>query len=435
MKRYESYKDSGVEWIGEIPSHWDVSRMKNHGIVQIGLSYSPEDVSDDNVGTIVLRSSNIQDGKVCMKDLVYVSSEIPSQLRVRDGDILICSRNGSRNLIGKNCLLTRNEEGMTWGVFMTVYRSEHPSYFCWVLNSQVFESQSGMFLTSTINQLTVSTLEGMVIPITPNRDEQEQIVSFLDEKTSQIDDLIKKKEQKIELLKEYRTSLINRVITQGLNPDVPMKDSGIEWIGEIPSHWEVKRLKHISESINGYSFKSEEFDLDNEIPVIRIGDVGDEIDFTTCVKVNSNYLVDKSEFIVVRGDILVGLTGGTIGKSGRYRYDSPSLLNQRVGLLRNRDSLLNGLLYYLVKSELFMTYIRFYCYGGGQDNISMNDINNMSFPYPPLTEQEQIVSYLDQKTGEIDSTIDSEKKKIDLLKEYRQSLISSVITGKIKVVD
>jgi type I restriction enzyme S subunit len=206
-------KDSGVEWIGEIPSHWNVSRLKNHGMVQIGLSYSPEDVSDDNVGTIVLRSSNIQDGKVCMKDLVYVSSEIPSQLRVRDGDILICSRNGSRNLIGKNCLLTRNEEGMTWGVFMTVYRSEHPSYFYWVLNSPVFESQSGMFLTSTINQLTVSTLEGMVIPITPDRDEQEQIVSYLDQKTGEIDSTIDSEKKKIDLLKEYRQSLISSVIT------------------------------------------------------------------------------------------------------------------------------------------------------------------------------------------------------------------------------
>lgn len=206
------------------------------------------------------------------------------------------------------------------------------------------------------------------------------------------------------------------------------KPSGVEWIGDIPENWDKKRLKNITKSINGYSFKSDDFDRDFDIPVIRIGDVGDVIDFENCVKVKSHYLVEKSDFIIRKDDILIGLTGGTIGKSGKYNYEFPSLLNQRVGLLRNNELVLNGLLYHYVKSDIFISYIFYYCYGGGQDNISMNDILNMVFPYPPLQEQEQIVKYLDEKTTIIDKLISTKERKIELLKEQRTSLINEVIT-------
>ena len=234
MKRYDSYKDSGVEWLGNIPSSWNKIKLKHKGDVIIGLSYKPDDVVNENEGTLVMRSSNVQNGKPTFNDNVYVQTEISDKLTTKEGDILICSRNGSRRLIGKNCLITKDIEGMTWGVFMTIYRSPYSKYMYWLLNSPIFKSQSGLFLTSTINQLTVSTLENMVLPFTENIDEQQQIVSFLDTKTSLIDSLIEKTQRKIELIKEKRTSLINEVVTKGLNPNVEMKDSGVEWIGEIP---------------------------------------------------------------------------------------------------------------------------------------------------------------------------------------------------------
>jgi type I restriction enzyme S subunit len=206
------------------------------------------------------------------------------------------------------------------------------------------------------------------------------------------------------------------------------KPSGIDWIGEIPESWENKRLKYITKSINGYSFKSDDFDREFDIPVIRIGDVGDVIDFDNSVKVKSIFLEDKKDFIIKKDDILIGLTGGTIGKSGRYNYEFPSLLNQRVGLLRNNNLVLNGLLYHYVKSDIFIRYIFYYCYGGGQDNISMNDILNMVFPYPPLQEQKQIVNYLDEKTSIIDCLISTKQRKVELLKEQKITLINHVIT-------
>jgi len=211
-------KDSGVEWIGEIPEHWGTIKLKFQGEVIIGLSYSPDNVVDERDGTtLVMRSSNVQNGKTSFHDNVFVNSDIPDKLRTRENDILICSRNGSRNLIGKNCLIPKENEDLTWGVFMTVYRSKSPKFIYWLLNSPVFESQSGLFLTSTINQLTVSNLENMVVPFVSDINEQNQIVSYLDEQTQLIDKNIQTEERKIEILKEYRQSLISEVVTGKIN--------------------------------------------------------------------------------------------------------------------------------------------------------------------------------------------------------------------------
>lgn len=206
------------------------------------------------------------------------------------------------------------------------------------------------------------------------------------------------------------------------------KQTGVSWIGEIPEHWKIKKIKHLTTYKNGVSFKSEDFSKEEEIPVIRIGDVGDEINFDECVKLPKSFVDKYTEVVVKRDDILIGLTGGTIGKSGRYNYDHSSLLNQRVCILRNLKHLNNGLLYYYVKSEVFIRYIFFNCYGGGQDNIGKEDIINMVFPYPSLPEQHQIVKFLDEKTELLDKLISTKYRKIDLLKEQRISLVNQVVT-------
>ena len=206
-------KDSGVEWIGEIPKHWEVTRLKYHGEVLIGLSFDKDDMVDEGQGTLVLRSSNVQNGQVNFSDNVWVKTDVPEKLFVQEGDILICSRNGSRNLIGKNCLLGEESLGMTWGVFMSVFRSRYSDFFFWILNSQVFTSQSGLFLTSTINQLTVSTLENLVFPFVSDTNEQNKIDDLLKKETKSIDELIEKEQRRISLLKEYRQSLISSAVT------------------------------------------------------------------------------------------------------------------------------------------------------------------------------------------------------------------------------
>ncbi|HCG8040049.1 TPA: restriction endonuclease subunit S [Vibrio parahaemolyticus] len=205
-------KDSGVEWLGEVPEHWSMKRLKYLGEAKNGLTYSPEDVVSQGEGVLVLRSSNIQDAKLSFRDNVYVDMDIPSRIRTKENDLLICSRNGSRKLIGKNALITKEAVNMAFGAFMVIFRSEVNPYLYWVLNSPLFEYQSGSFLTSTINQLTIGNLEGMEVPLPP-KNEQEDIKAYLIDKTIRFDKLIDKAFYKVKLLNERKTALISAAVT------------------------------------------------------------------------------------------------------------------------------------------------------------------------------------------------------------------------------
>lgn len=213
--RYPRYKDSGVEWLGEVPEHWEVKRLKYTGEALIGLTYDPAEIVDESSGTLVLRSSNIQGRKIVFDDNVYVSKIIPQRLVTQVGDILICSRNGSRALIGKNAVIDEQSVGMTFGAFMTIFRSKHSDYLAQVFNSQLFEYQSGAFLTSTINQLTVGVLNNFEVPMPPPS-ERKLIAAFLDRETAKIDELVTEQQRLMELLKEKRQAVISHAVTKGL---------------------------------------------------------------------------------------------------------------------------------------------------------------------------------------------------------------------------
>ena len=206
-------RSSGVEWLGQVPAHWDVLPVKRLGRATIGLTYSPEEiVNDSSLGTLVLRAGNIQNGRIALNDNVYVSTPIPPSLRLLEDDILICSRNGSASLIGKNALVPAQLAGQTWGAFMTVLRSDVNDYLRWVLSSSIFERQLGLFATSTINQLTSAMLHDMYLPVPP-RDEQQRIACHLEDSTGEIDVLIWKMHESIDLTREHRQALITAAVT------------------------------------------------------------------------------------------------------------------------------------------------------------------------------------------------------------------------------
>jgi type I restriction enzyme S subunit len=205
-------KASGIEWLGDIPEHWEIRRLRYVGEVILGLTYKPSDIVDKNEGILVLRSSNVQNGQISLLDNVYVKTEVPKKIITRKGDILICSRNGSRALIGKNAKISQEVVGETFGAFMTIFRSEFSDYLHYVFNSQLFEYQSGSFLTSTINQLTVDNLKIFKIPL-PSSEEQIAIVSYLDDNSNRLDGLIDKANDAVILLSEYRTSMISDIVT------------------------------------------------------------------------------------------------------------------------------------------------------------------------------------------------------------------------------
>ena len=205
-------KPSGIEWLGDVPAHWDVKRLKYLGEAIIGLTYSPADIVEEGDGTLVLRSSNVQGGEIVFDDNVYVSTPIPDALVTRAGDILICSRNGSRALIGKNATIDERSAGLTFGAFMTIFRSPHSDYIACVLNSPLFEFQSGAFMTSTINQLTVGVLNNFEVPLPP-ASEREDIAAFLKLETAKFDTLTAEAQRAIDLLQERRTALISAAVT------------------------------------------------------------------------------------------------------------------------------------------------------------------------------------------------------------------------------
>jgi len=205
-------RPSGIDWLGDMPAHWELKRLKYLGESIIGLTYSPADIVEEGSGTLVLRSSNVQGGVVVFDDNVYVSTAIPKELVTKVGDILICSRNGSRALIGKNATIDERAAGLTFGAFMTIFRSQHSAYLSCVLNSPLFEFQSGAFMTSTINQLTVGVLNNFEVPLPP-ADEREKIAAFLGKETAKFSTLTAEAQRAIDLLQERRTALISAAVT------------------------------------------------------------------------------------------------------------------------------------------------------------------------------------------------------------------------------
>ena len=206
-------KDSGVEWLGDVPEHWEVTRLKNIGKSIIGLTYSPNEICNpDDDSYLVLRSSNVQNGQLSFLDNVYVKSYVSEKLKIKKNDILICSRNGSRDLIGKNTIIKNPPKNSTFGAFMTVYRSEHADYVYWILNSYIFKAQAGSYLTTTVNQLTINNLNSMTVPFAPTS-EQNEIVEFLSTENLKFNNLISKQKALIEKLKEYRASIISHAVT------------------------------------------------------------------------------------------------------------------------------------------------------------------------------------------------------------------------------
>jgi type I restriction enzyme S subunit len=417
MKKYDNYKDSGIEWLGEIPNHWKVTKLKLIGDAIGGLTYAPNNVvNNENEGVLVLRSSNIQDGKLSLKDNVFVNLEISDKLTLKKGDILICSRNGSQHLIGKNICIDERTEGSTFGAFMMIFRSKYYGFLNHYFNSPIFTSQSGLFLTATINQLTSGTLNNFYIAIPKSSEEQTAIANYLDYKTTQIDTLIAKKEQFISLLQEERIAVINQAVTKGLDPKVKMKDSGIEWLGKIPEHWEVKRMKYLCDVTTGGK-DTENREDDGEYPFFVRSQTIERI---------SSYSFD-GEAILTAGD------GVGVCKVWHYvneKFD----FHQRVYMMSNFQPVLGKYLFYYLK-ENFGKEVMKLSAKSTVDSLRRPMFQNFMVCFGALEEQKKIIEEIEFQEIRIDTLISKSQQEIELLKEYKTALISEVVTGKVDVRD
>ena len=429
MERYNSYKDSGVEWIGDIPSHWDKKRFSYSFNLQKGKI--PKELTDERYS----------------ESLPYLSMSVlrgeePNEFSTEEGLVIV-----HENDIG--LLWDGSNSGEVIKINQTGILSSTVSHLS--SKDKKLSQDFSLYLLKFYEKDFKNNTIGMGIPhvdgdhvkeskiLIPPLSEQQQIVSFLDTKTSLIDSLIEKTQRKIELLKEKRTSLINEVITKGLNPNVEMKDSGVEWIGDIPSHWDRTKIKRHCEVKDGTHDTPQYLDIgENTVPLVTSNSfVKGEIDFTVSKHISfDDYLEINRRSNVTVDDIIMSMIGSNIGNRVLVKSSQPfSIKNVCLFKTSESDSLIPKYLIYLIDSKYLKYQIDFNQKGGGQPFLSLDELRNLLFPFPPLSEQQQIVSYLDEQTQKIDKTISIEEKRIELLKEYRQSLISEVVTGKRKVIE
>ncbi|BDP34254.1 TPA: restriction endonuclease subunit S [Vibrio parahaemolyticus] len=431
---YPDYKETHLEWLQEIPNHWQIKRLKYLGEAIIGLTYSPDDVVDsEDEGTLVLRSSNVQNKALAFDDNVFVNKPIPEHLKTRKGDILICARNGSRALIGKNAQIDERAEGMTFGAFMSVFRSPYNDYLSKVFNSALFEYQSGTFLTATINQLTTANLNSFEVPLPPES-ERETIANFLDHETAKIDALIEKQQQLIKLLKEKRQAVISHAVTKGLNPQVPMKDSGVEWLGEVPEHWNVTKFGYISQVVRGGSPRPA------GDPTLFDGDYSPWVTVAEITKDDEIYLSETETFLTKKGSeqcrvftsgtLLLSNSGATLGVPKILSINA----NANDGVVGFENLTLNSEFAYFYLSTLTHDLRERIKQGSGQPNLNTDIVKNIFVPVPASPEEtDTIVSYIKSMCDKFDALASKAKNAISLMQERRTALISAGVTGKIDV--
>ncbi|MBL7066350.1 MAG: restriction endonuclease subunit S [Candidatus Marinimicrobia bacterium] len=460
MRPYPSYKDSEVEWIGEIPSGW--ARKKLGYIVnlqgRIGYKgYKKTDFVDEGEGCLVLGGKHINSSqKIDLSNPDFLSwdkyYESP-EIMVKKGDMIISQR-GS---LGKVVFIDEDYGEMTINPSLVLVNQikENPIFLWYYLQSNHIFTQINLIGSITtipmLSQEEISTFQFLI----PPKREQIQIVSFLDHKTQKIDELIEKTEKKIELLKEKRTALINHCVTKGLNPpaclpalreqagsrtderagrNVEMKDSGVKWIGEIPSGWTISKLKYdtLIPVRYGLNISSDRY-TENGVRFIRITDLDD------CGELNPDngkYLIESDvdvEFLLDKYDLLLCRSGHTVGKSYLHLQDGMYSSGGYLVRFNFGDYFSSKFVFYTTKTDFYLYWIRLNTITSTIENVNGEKYSNMVYPKPTNTEQHQIVEYLDEQTQKIDTTIEKETQRIELLKEYRQSLISEVVTGKIDV--
>lgn len=432
--RYESYKDSGVEWLGEIPSHWGIKKLNS--ILTVKSEKNSPDLPLLSVYReygVILKDSRDDNHNVAALDLSGYKV-------VKNGDFVINKMKAWQGSMGVS-----QYHGIVSPAYITCnvdYNIMNARYLHALLRcSSYIGEYNRLSYGVRIGQWDMhfedfKNITLCIIPI----EEQKQIADFLDKKTAQIDEAILQKEKMIELLKEYRQVTINNAVTKGLDPNVPMKDSGIEWLGQIPAHWQVKKLKYFGNIYAGIVNKSGN-DFSKEI----ISKFKPFIPFTN---ICNNFVIDNYEMqyvnikenenqnIVMNGDLLFLMSSETlddIGKSAVYLSDEKVYLNSFCKGFRLKVKKNAKYVNYLLNSNSYRAYFSLCGRGFTRINIKQEYINDVPIIDIPTSEQQNIVKFLDKKTAQIDDAISLKQSEIEKLKEYKSTLIDSAVTGKIKV--
>lgn len=432
-------KDSGIAWIGEIPKHWEVIPFKAIYSLGKGLSITKADLVEQGVPVISYgQIHSKQNTGTSIKDSLirYVPESClkeGKQSLVRYGDVIFADTSEDREGCG-NCVFVDRNYTLFAGYHTIVaknisdYKNNYFSYLfqtdCWRLQIRALVNGVKLF---SISQKLLSTTTLILPPI----EEQSRIANFLDKKCAEIDELIALQEQMIAQLNTYKQAVITETVTKGLNPDVKMKDSGVEWIGEIPEHWEIKELKFALDGLcdgthgtfervnHGELLLSAKNIGDNDI---IIDDNESQISFEDYKKIVANGFPKK-------GDVLLCCVG-SIGKCCLYKEEKSIAFQRSVAFLRHNSTITSEYLMYLLKSNIMQAQYDMYARKSAQSGIYMGLIKDFIIITPNAQEQKNLADYLDQKCKEIDELISIKKEKIEQLKAYKKSVIYEYVTGK-----
>lgn len=407
--RYDKYKDSGIAWIGEIPEHWEITSFKRKITINNGKDY--KDFLDAEIYPVMGSGG-------CF---AYCSNYM------YDGEALLLGRKGT---IDKPLYV----KGKFWAVDTMFYAIPHANLDCKFAYYLALMFPFNLYSTSTSLPSLTQTDLGNILVAFPFLSEQQSIATYLDQKCGEIDELITLQEEMITKLQSYKQSVITEAVTKGLDKNISLKDSGIEWIGEIPEHWICTVFKKfLSEPMQyGANEPAEECNY-NDPRYIRITDIKD--DGTLRDDTFKSLPLEKAkEYMLTKGDLLFARSGATVGKTFLYKEDYAACFAGYLIKARcNKNELLPNFVFYYTLSNVYQNWKNSIFIQSTIQNIGADKYSVMPIIIPPLSEQQSIANYLDQKCSEIDELISIKQQKIEKLKDYKKSLIFECVTGKRKV--
>ena len=435
--RYDKYKDSGIAWIREIPEHWEIKRLKNVS------DFNPQnDQSISNFSEAgYLPMERLKNGYM-LPSVINVYNLTQGLTFFKENDIVMakvtpCFENGNiaiaKNLIN-NCGFGSSE------LFIFRVRNINRKYFFYLLQEEKIKEvcKSTMIGTGGLKRISPTFMRNLLLPI-PTTLEQQSIATYLEQKCSEIDELITLQEEMITKLQSYKQSVITEAVTKGLDKNIPLKDSGIEWIGEIPEYWEVsKTLFSLSIPITDGPHTTPEL-FETGIPFVSAEAVSfgnGRIDFSHIRGYISDNFYQEccKKYIPQIDDIYMIKSGATTGRVAIVDTDIKFTIWSPLAVFRcNKERMLPRFLFYQLQSNGYQKQIEQNWSYGTQQNIGMRTLEKLILSVPPLSEQQSIANYLDQKCSEIDELISIKQQKIEKLKDYKKSLIFECVTGKRKV--
>lgn len=384
--RYDKYKDSGIAWIGEIPEHWEITSFKRKITINNGKDY--KDFLDAEIYPVMGSGG-------CF---AYCSNYM------YDGEALLLGRKGT---IDKPLYV----KGKFWAVDTMFYAIPHANLDCKFAYYLALMFPFNLYSTSTSLPSLTQTDLGNILVAFPFLSEQQSIATYLDQKCGEIDELITLQEEMITKLQSYKQSVITEAVTKGLDKNVPLKDSGIEWIGEIPEHWKITKIQYLAQLKSGYNLTTEEIKDSGLYPVYGGNGIRGYYD---------KYFLEGDYVLIGRQGALCGNINYSTGKSWATEhavvcYPKTKYITKWFGEL------------------LRVMNLNQYSLAAAQPGLAVERIKLLPIPIIPLSEQQTIANYLDQKCNEIDELISIKQQKIEKLKDYKKSLIFECVTGKRKV--